>query len=119
MCMLPSFEREASASPDAFAITSEDHAVTYRELNDTADRIAYGLKKLGVARGTLVGVLLDRSPEMAAGLLGIWKAGGAYMPLDPTTPLQRIAFTLKDADPAFVLTRSKYRDALFLIPPQR
>jgi amino acid adenylation domain-containing protein len=104
MCVLRLFELGASAFPDALAVASEGWQVTYHELNLTADRIAHGLKEAGVRSGTLVGVFLDRSPEMVAGLLGIWKAGGAYIPLDPAAPPERIAFMLEDAAPPFVLT---------------
>jgi amino acid adenylation domain-containing protein len=102
------FERNASASPDAIAITSEGQRLTYRDLNRRAEQIANGLREAGVGDGSLVGVLLDRSPEMVAGLLGIWKAGAAYLPVDPTAPLEQIAFMLEDAAPPFVLTRKKY-----------
>jgi amino acid adenylation domain-containing protein len=101
------FERNASAFPDAVAITSEGQRITYRDLNRTAEQIAKGLREAGVGEGCLVGVLLDRSPEMVAGLLGIWKAGGAYLPLDPAAPTDHIAFMLEDAAPPFVLIRKK------------
>ena len=102
------FERKASASPDAIAITSEGRRLTYRDLNNTAEHIANGLREAGVRDGCLVGVLLDRSPEMLAALLGIWKAGGAYLPLDPAAPMDHIAFMLGDAAPPLVLTRKNY-----------
>ena len=86
MCFLQWFGRYASASPDALAITSQGRQVSYCELNFTADKIADGLREAGVVDGCLVGILLDRSPEMVAGLLGIWKAGAAYIPLDPAAP---------------------------------
>ncbi len=108
MCFPQWFERKASASPDALAITCEGRQITYRELNFTADKIADGLREAGVADGCLVGVLLDRSPEMVAGLLGIWKAGAAYVPLDPAAPVEHISFMLEDAAPPFVLTRKKF-----------
>lgn len=109
------FERNASSSPDALAIASEEQRLTYRDLNRRAEQIANGLRKAGVRTGCLVGVLLDRSPEMVAGLLGIWKAGGAYLPLDPAAPRDHIAFLLEDASPPFVLTRKKY----FALAPGR
>src|ERR1700761_5393321 len=102
------FERNASACPDALAITCDGQRITYRGLNGWADQIADGLRHAGVGDGCLVGVLLDRSPEMVAGLLGIWKAGAAYLPLDPAAPVDPIAFMLEDAAPPFVLTRKKY-----------
>jgi len=110
MCFLQWFERYAFASPDASALTSEGRQLTYRELNFTADKIADGLREAGVVDGCLVGILLDRSPEMVAGLLGIWKAGAAYVPLDPAVPTERMALMLEDAAPPFVLTRRKLFD---------
>ena len=104
MCVLELFERRASAFPDALAVACQDWKVSYHELNLTADRIAHGLRDAGVVSGTLVGIFFDRSPELIACLLGIWKAGGAYIPLDPAAPPQRIAFMLEDSAPPFVLT---------------
>jgi amino acid adenylation domain-containing protein len=108
VCVLQLFERNVCAFPDALAIACEGRQLTYRELNSTAEQIAHGLREAGVAGGCLVGVLLDRSPEMVAALLGIWKAGGVYLPVDPATPAQRIAFMLEDAEASFVLTRRKW-----------
>jgi amino acid adenylation domain-containing protein len=104
MCVLQLFERRVSAFPDALAVVCEAWQVTYHELNLTVDRIAHGLQEAGVKSGTLVGVFLDRSPEMVAAMLAVWKAGGAYIPLDPATPRQRIAVILEDSAPPFVLT---------------
>jgi len=102
------FERKASASPDALAIACAARRINYRELNLQADLIAEGLQDAGVTAGCLVGVLLDRSPEMVAGLLGIWKAGGGYVPLDPAASVNQISFVLEDAAPPFVLTRKSF-----------
>jgi amino acid adenylation domain-containing protein len=102
------FERNASTSPDAIAITAEGQQITFGDLNRRAEMIADGLREAGVADGCLVGVLLDRSPEMVAALLGIWKADAAYLPLDPAAPTENIAFMLEDAAPPVVLTRKKY-----------
>jgi amino acid adenylation domain-containing protein len=112
MCVLQWFEHQAFAFPDAVAIACEDWQVTYRELNLTAERIAHGLNQAGVKRGMLIGVFLNRSPEMIAALFGIWKAGGAYIPLDPSLPSQRIAFMLEDSAPPFVLTDEELSGAL-------
>jgi amino acid adenylation domain-containing protein len=108
MFFLQWFEYHASASPDALAITCEGRQLTYSELNFAADQIADGLSEAGVGDGCLVGILLDRSPEMVAGLLGIWKAGAAYVPLDPAAPAERIALMLDDAAPPFVLTSRSF-----------
>jgi amino acid adenylation domain-containing protein len=102
------FERKASAFPDAIAIACATRRISYGELNHQAGLIAEGLREAGVTAGCLVGILLDRSPEMVAGLLGIWKAGGAYLPLDPAASVDQISFMLEDAAPPFVLTRKKF-----------
>ncbi len=110
MCIVELFERNVFAAPDALAISSENRQLTYRELNSTADRIAEGLAEAGVGAGSLVGVLVDRSPEMVACVLGIWKAGGVYVPFDPATPADRVAFILEDAAPPFALTQERFFD---------
>jgi amino acid adenylation domain-containing protein len=110
MCIVELFERNVVAAPDALAISSETRQRTYRELNFTADQIAEGLAEAGVGAGSLVAVLVDRQPEMVAGLLGIWKAGGAFVPLDPATPADRIAFILEDAAPSILLTQERFLD---------
>ena len=108
MGLLQFFKRTASDSPDALAIACDGRRITYRELNCQADLIAEGLREAGVTGGCLVGVLLDRSPEMVAGLLGIWKVGAAYVPLDPAASADQISFVLEDAAPPFVLTRKRF-----------
>jgi amino acid adenylation domain-containing protein len=108
LTVLQLFERQVSASPDAIAIVSEGRQVTYAQLNFTAEQIAAGLRAAGIASGCLVGILLDRTPEMVAALLGIWKAGAAWVPFDPGAPVERIAFMLEDAAPAVLLTLKKF-----------
>ena len=105
--VLQLFQQRASGFPDALAIACEGLQITYHELNCRADQVAAGLREAGVADGCLVGVLLDRSPEMIVGLLAIWKAGGAYLPLDPAAPVDQIAFMLEDAAPPFLLGSKK------------
>jgi amino acid adenylation domain-containing protein len=105
MHVLHWFERAMSASPDAFAIVCEGSNLTYRELNAAANHIAYGLQQARVSHGALVGILLDRSPEMVAALLGIWKVGAACVPLDPSLPPARVGFMIEDAAAPFLITR--------------
>ena len=105
MTVLQWFERQVVASSDAFAIVCEGRRITYRELNAAADQIAYGLEQAGVGNGVLVAVLLDRSPEAIASMLAIWKAGGAYLPIDQASPTQRVGFILEDAAAPYLLTR--------------
>ena len=108
LTILGSFELQVSVSPDAYAITCEGRQVTYAQLNFTAQRIAAGLRAAGISPGCLVGLLLDRSPEMVAALLGVWKAAAAWVPFDPGAPAERTAFMLKDAAPTVLITRKKF-----------
>jgi amino acid adenylation domain-containing protein/FkbM family methyltransferase len=106
------FEHQAAATPDAVAVIYEGEQLTYRELNERANRVAHRLVELGVGPDRLVGISLGRSLEMMVGLLGIMKAGGAYLPLDPTLPRERVSLMLEDAGVRFVLTRHDACDAL-------
>ena len=110
--VLTKFEKRAQVCPDGLAISFAGRRVTYGRLNEHAERIAALLRNAGVGQETLVAVYLERSPRLIASLLGIWKAGGAYLPIDPTNPRQRVAATLEDADVAFVLTEKKLADLL-------
>ncbi|HEY7485632.1 MAG TPA: amino acid adenylation domain-containing protein [Streptosporangiaceae bacterium] len=99
-------ETQAARTPDAVAVRFEGTSQSYAELNAAANRVAHVLRAHGVGSGTLVAVCAERSPELMAGLLGVLKAGGAYLPLDPDYPPDRLAFMLTDAfadDPAPVL----------------
>ncbi|MQY12842.1 Dimodular nonribosomal peptide synthase [Streptomyces sp. RB5] len=91
------FARRVAERPDAVAVTDGDGRLTYRELDREAGRIAARLRRHGVARGDLVGLSAGRSAAMVAGLLGILRAGAAYLPLDPALPADRLAFMLSDA----------------------
>ncbi|MEU2452099.1 amino acid adenylation domain-containing protein [Streptomyces sp. NPDC012765] len=98
------FERQVAATPDAIALEAGDETLTYRELDARAARIARELTARGVTAETLVGVALPRTADLVAGLLGVFKAGGAYLPIDPRYPSRRLDFILEDAAPALVLT---------------
>ncbi|WP_245730264.1 non-ribosomal peptide synthetase/MFS transporter [Micromonospora pallida] len=102
----------AVATPDAPAVVCGPDAVTYRELDRRADRLAHWLRSAGVGPDALVGVLLEQSTELAVALLGVLRAGGAYLPLDPEQPPNRLAAMLADARPVVVLTSSDLRDRL-------
>ena len=99
------FESQAARTPDAAAVTYEDERLTYAELNARANVLARRLRGAGVAAGKVVGVLLERSAEMVVGLLAVLKAGGAYLPLNPSDPPERLAFMLEDAGCPVLLTR--------------
>ncbi|QFZ21617.1 non-ribosomal peptide synthetase [Saccharothrix syringae] len=98
--------RRAAETPDAFAVDG----LTYAGLGAAADRVARRLLDLGVRPGATVGVCLHRSPVGIAALLGVLKAGAAYLPLDPDYPAERLAYVLADADAPVVLTENALRD---------
>ncbi|WP_342775168.1 condensation domain-containing protein, partial [Nonomuraea diastatica] len=90
-------------SPDAVAVVHEGRGMTYGELGVLADRVAAGLQSLGVVAGSRVVVCAERALELPAMLLGVWRAGGTYVPVDPGYPAARIAQVLEDAAPVVVL----------------
>nr|WSX22022.1 amino acid adenylation domain-containing protein [Streptomyces tubercidicus] len=100
------FEERAAQSPDAVAVLHEDSALTYRELNERANRLARVLAARGVGPESYVAVALPRSVELVVALMAVLKAGGAYLPLDPSYPADRLGFMLADVAPVLVLTRS-------------
>jgi amino acid adenylation domain-containing protein len=89
------FEEQVERTPEAVAVHYEDQQVTYKDLNERANRLAHHLHRLGVGPETLVGICVERSVEMVVGLLGILKAGGAYVPVDTSYPLERQAKMLE------------------------
>ncbi len=106
------FEEQVERTPEAVALVFEDVQLTYRELNRRANRVAAQLREHGVRRNMLVGVAMERCLEMVVGLLGILKAGAAYVPVDPNYPANRLAFMLSDAGVKVVLTRHPWDGAL-------
>jgi amino acid adenylation domain-containing protein/FkbH-like protein/non-ribosomal peptide synthase protein (TIGR01720 family) len=105
-------ERQVLATPDAPALTFEGTTISYRELNRRANQLAHYLIQQGVGPNELVGVCAERSIEMVLALLATIKAGGAYMPLDPEYPTERLGLMLQDAKPRAVLTQSTLRGVL-------
>ncbi|WP_019421600.1 non-ribosomal peptide synthetase [Paenibacillus sp. OSY-SE] len=91
------FEEKAILMPHAIAIKYENKEITYEELNKQANRLAHRLKKNGIGREEIVGVMMERSPEMVAAILAIWKAGGAYLPIDRNYPNKRIQYILENS----------------------
>jgi amino acid adenylation domain-containing protein len=98
-------EEQAAREPNAVAVVFEDRSLTYAELNRRANQVARHLQDLGVGSETIVGVYLERSLDMVVALLGILKAGGTYLPLDPLFPAERLAYMLEDSQAAVVVTQ--------------
>ncbi|MGW1278811.1 AMP-binding protein [Streptomyces tsukubensis] len=98
------FARQAARAPDAVAVVSGERAVSYRELDELSSRLAGALARRGVGRETVVAVALPRSAELVVALLGVVKAGGAWLPVDPGTGAERIAAVAADAAVSTVLT---------------
>ncbi|MEO3808653.1 non-ribosomal peptide synthase/polyketide synthase [Sphaerisporangium sp. B11E5] len=96
-------EAQVARTPDAVAVTGDGTRLTYAELDERATRVAHWLRARGVARESRVGVVMDRSPDLVALLLGIVKAGAAYVPVDPAYPAERVAYILADAAPEIVV----------------
>jgi amino acid adenylation domain-containing protein/non-ribosomal peptide synthase protein (TIGR01720 family) len=108
-CLHRLFEAQVARTPEAIALVYEQQQVTYQELNQRANRLAHHLQGLGVGPEVLVGIFLERSLELIIGLLGILKAGAAYVPLDPSYPPERLQFMLAEAQVFVVLTQASRR----------
>ena len=108
------FERQAERVPERLAVVAGARELTYGEIERRANRLAHHLRRLGIAAETLVGIYVERSPQMVVALLGVLKAGGAYLPLDPAPayPAERLAAMLADSRAPLVLTEERLRPAL-------
>ncbi|MEH2173669.1 amino acid adenylation domain-containing protein [Nostoc sp.] len=101
------FEAQVEQTPNAVAVIFEDKHLTYLELNHRANQLAHYLQALGVGPEVLVGICIERSLDMMVGLLGILKAGGVYVPLDPAYPEERLTYILNDSYVSVLLTQQK------------
>lgn len=101
------FERHASGHGERAALVWHDETWSYRELNAKANHLANRLAAEGIGRGSIVGLLAERSPELAVGLLGILKTGAAYVPIDPALPTERIAYMLEDSKAPVLLCTAR------------
>ncbi|HEU4557554.1 MAG TPA: amino acid adenylation domain-containing protein, partial [Longimicrobium sp.] len=106
------FAEQARRTPDAPALLHGGREMTYAALDRRAEVLARRLRALGVGPETRVGVCAERTPELLAAVLGIWKAGGAYLPLDPDYPAERLAWMVSDARLHVVVTAGSAADAL-------
>lgn len=110
-CVHHLFEEQAERTPEAPAVEGVAR-LSYREINQRANRLAHRLIRMGVGPEVRVGICVTRSPDMVIGLLGILKAGAAYVALDPTHPAERLGFLVKDAAPRVLLTQRSLLDLL-------
>ncbi|MCP4659153.1 MAG: AMP-binding protein [bacterium] len=101
-CVHELFAAQAERTPDAVALVSDGHHLSYRELNRRADQLARRLPS-----EVIVGLCVERSPSLLVGVLGILKAGAAYLPLDPTYPRERLAFMIEDSEARIVVGQAK------------
>jgi amino acid adenylation domain-containing protein len=111
-CVHELFEDQATGAPEAVAIVCGGEHLTYSELNSRANRLGRRLRRLGVGPEIIVAVYMERSLEMIVALLGVMKAGGAYLPLDPEYPKSRLMFMLADAGSRVLLTQERLRESL-------
>jgi amino acid adenylation domain-containing protein len=112
ICIHELFERQSEQFPDRVAVVGESERLTYRDLNRRANQLAHRLRRMGVGPESKVALCAERSVGFIVGLLGVLKAGGAYIPMDLQTPAARLAYMIKDAGAGIVLTQRAFR-ALF------
>jgi len=106
------FELQAEQTPDSAAVSHYDLQVTYRELNERANQLAHYLRDKGISRGERVAVMVDRSVSMLVSILGILKAGAAFVPLDPNYPIERLEMIVSEVEPTWIISQESYADKL-------
>ncbi|MFM7353635.1 MAG: amino acid adenylation domain-containing protein, partial [Microcystis aeruginosa] len=111
-CIHQLIEEQAARTPEAVAVVFENQQLTYAELNSQANQLADYLRSLGVETEVIVGLCVERSLDMIVALIGILKAGAAYLPLDPEYPQERLQFMLEDSQVPLLLTQSSLIDKL-------
>jgi amino acid adenylation domain-containing protein len=111
-CVHELVEAQAARTPDAIAVIEGKRQLTYRELNQRANQLAHLLREKGIAREIPVGICLRRSLELAVSLLGVMKAGGACLPLDPEYPQDRLAYMLEDSQAPVLITQPELLDGV-------
>jgi amino acid adenylation domain-containing protein len=109
-CIHHLFEEQTEKGPDSVAILYEDEQLIYRELNCRANQIAYYLKEVMGGDQGIIGMCMERSIDFVVGLLGILKAGAAYLPLDPAYPKERLDFMIQDSGMKVILTNGKFKE---------
>ncbi len=111
-CIHDLFSAQAERTPDAVAVVWGHERLTYRELDRWSERIARSLRSLDVRAGSWVGLYLERTPALIAAMLGVFKAGAAYVPLDPVYPRERLTLIIEDSRMHVLLTSEKLRSQL-------
>ncbi|MBD2293367.1 amino acid adenylation domain-containing protein [Anabaena sphaerica FACHB-251] len=111
-CIHQLFEAQVEKTPDAVAVVFDNQQLTYQEVNTKANQLAHYLQKLGVKPEVLVGICVERSLEMIIAILAVLKAGGAYIPLDPAFPQQRLALMLEDSQALILLSQKHLIESL-------
>ena len=112
-CLHRLIEAQAQRTPEAIAVQQDGQALTYRDLDERANRLAHYLRRRGVAPGVVVGLCLERSLNLIVGMLGILKSGGAYLPLDADYPTDRLEYMLRDSQVRVLVTQ---QDQLARLP---
>ena len=117
------FEYQAEKNPEKVCYVCDGRSITYGELNRRANEIAYKLRELGVKPNEFVGIVTDRSVEMAVSIAAVLKSGGAYVPIDPKYPEERIRFMLEDSKPKAVIKYTQNEvnipDSIEIIEPEK
>lgn len=111
-CIHQLFEAQVERSPTAVALQHGVEQLTYAELNEHANRLAHFLRAEGIGAEAIVGICMERTPDLVVALLAVLKAGAAYVPLDPAYPRERLTFMLQDARAALVLAHGRWRELL-------
>lgn len=111
-CVHTLFEEQAARTPDKAAVIACDRTLTYRELNEQANRVAYGLIAHGVKPGDIVAFMLPRRSYLIAAMFGILKTGATYLPIDPDYPRERIDYMLEDSKAAYLITEENVPELL-------
>lgn len=112
VCVHELFAEQAARTPDAVAVVFENRSLTYRELQARVERLAARLRRLGIGPDRFVGIHLERSENLVVAVMATLQAGGAYLPLDPNYPDERIAFMIADAAAPVIVTERETRDRL-------
>lgn len=112
LCLHQLIEEQVKRTPNRVALVFEQNKFTYEELNRRADQLALHLRNLGAGPDVVIGLLVERSVEIVVGMLGILKAGAAYLPIDPASPQERITFMLGDAQVKLLVTQTSLWEKL-------